>query len=74
MSPEKFRKIEDQVATSHKGMAEELGMSEVSVKRFATGGAPIPAAASRLSVALLLIQKEGLGAKFRRLLAKYEAE
>jgi hypothetical protein len=72
MSPDNFRKIEDQIAASHKGMADELGMAEVSVKRFATGAAPIPGPVARLSVALLLIQKEGLGAKFRRLMAKLD--
>jgi DNA-binding transcriptional regulator YdaS (Cro superfamily) len=74
MNPEDFQAIEGAVATTHADMASKLGISEVSVKRYATGAQPIPAHISKLVVALLLIQNEELQKKFSRLLAKYQRD
>jgi plasmid maintenance system antidote protein VapI len=74
MTHEEFRALEMSLAGSHAAMAELLGVSEISVKRYATGAQPIPADIARLAVALLLIADEGLQKKFSRLLAKYHAD
>lgn len=55
-------------------MAQQLGISEVSVKRYATGGQPIPQHIAKLAVALLLIQTEDIQRKFSKLLAKYHGD
>jgi hypothetical protein len=71
MKHEKFRAVESAVAETHDDMAKRLGISEVSVKRYATGAQPIPEHIARLAVALLLMQREGLHKKFENLLDKY---
>lgn len=74
MTHEDFRKIEQAVATGHADMAAQLGISEVSVKRYATAAQPIPAHVARLTVALLTMKKEGLEKTFSKLLAKYHCD
>jgi len=74
MNSEDFQTIEGAVATTHADMASQLGISEVSVKRYATGAQPIPEHISKLTVALLLIQNEELQKKFAKMLAKYHAD
>jgi len=74
MTPEDFQAIEQALATTHFDMAQQLGISEVSVKRYATGAQPIPQHIAKLTVALLLIGNEDLQKKFEKLLAKYHRD
>lgn len=74
MNSEDFRSIEGAVATTHADMALKLGISEVSVKRYATGAQTIPEHVAKLSVALLLIQTEELQKKFAKLVVKYRGD
>lgn len=71
MEPEQFRALESALAANHAQMADQLGISEISVKRYATGTQPIPGHIAKLSLALMLIVNEGLQKKFDRALAKY---
>jgi transcriptional regulator with XRE-family HTH domain len=74
MTQDEFRAVESAVSETHADMAERLGISEVSVKRYATGTQPIPEHIARLAVALLLMQREGLQKKFETLLDKYHGD
>lgn len=74
MNSEDFQSIEGAVATTHADMALKLGISEVSVKRYATGAQLIPEHIAKLTVALLLIQTEELQKKFAKLLVKYQGD
>ena len=74
MTHDEFRRIESKVAVSHADMATRLGVSEVSVKRFATGAKPIPKHVARLSVALMLIASADLQDGYERLIAKYQCD
>ena len=74
MTKEEFRAIEGKLATGHAHMARLLGLSEVSVKRYATGAQVIPKHIETLTLALLLIDKENLQKKLGRMLAKYHTD
>lgn len=74
MTNDEFRAVESAVAEGHADMAGLLGISEVSVKRYATGSQPVPDHIAKLTVALLLVQREGLQKKFSALLDKYHRD
>jgi hypothetical protein len=74
MDKEDFRFIESALGHPHREMAEALGISEVSVKRYATGAQEIPPHIAKLAVGLLLIQQEQLQKKFGNLLDKYHGD
>ena len=74
MNNEDFRAIESALELQHAEMAAALGVSEVSVKRYATGAQPVPKHVAKLAVAMLLIEREGLERKFSNLLAKYHGD
>jgi hypothetical protein len=74
MTHDDFREIERAVAKGHADMADRLSVSEVSVKRYATGTQPIPGHVAKLAVALLLVEDESLQKKFEKLLAKYHGD
>jgi hypothetical protein len=74
MNKEEFRAVELAISDGHADMAKRLGISEVSVKRYAIGSQPVPEPIAKLTVALLLMQKEGLQKKFELLLAKYHGD
>lgn len=74
MTNEDFRAIEDAISESHADMALRLGVSEISVKRYATGAQPVPVHIAKLAVALLLVQREGLQRKFAALVDKYRGD
>lgn len=71
MTPEQFREIQAYLGLNHAQTAAELGLSEISVKRIATGAQVITEQTARLLVGLLLVQKEGLAKKYAKLLDKY---
>jgi hypothetical protein len=74
MTSEEFREIEAALAQGHADMAEKLGISEVSVKRYATGSQPIPVHIARLMVALLVLSNGRQLKKFHEALARYQAD
>ena len=75
MTSDEFRDIEGALAASHADMAAQLGISEVSVKRYATGGQRIPGHISRLMVALFVVaQNRTQQRKFQELLATYHTD
>lgn len=74
MTHDDFRSIEQDLAASHAEMAFMLGVSEVSIKRYATGAQPVPPHIAKLVIAQLLLQSEGLQKKFSKLLAKYHCD
>lgn len=74
MTQDEFREIEAVLAHSHADMALQLGISEVSVKRYATSAQPIPEHIARLMVALLVLS-DGRGSKrYREVLAQYHVD
>jgi predicted transcriptional regulator len=74
MDKDEFRRIEEVLGLMHGEMAANLGVSEISVKRYATGAQPIPRHVARLAVALIILQREQLGVKFQKLLDKYHGD
>lgn len=70
MTCDEFREIEAALAVGHADMAAQLGVSEVSVKRYATG-AMIPEHIARLMVALLVISKRHHTRAYNATLARY---
>lgn len=74
MTPEQFREIQAHLGLNHAQTAAELGLSEISVKRIATGAQVITEQTARLLVGLLLVQKEGLAKKYAKLLDKYHSD
>lgn len=59
MSPGKFQRCQARLGhQTHKETAAALGVSEVSVKRYATCG-PVPASISLLITALVFMKKVG---------------
>lgn len=74
MNEQTFKTIEAELGLQHAPMAEALGISEISVKRYATGAQTIPPHISKLTVALLLIHRESLEKKFDKMLAKYHRD
>lgn len=71
MTPDQLREIETELGLTHGGLALALGVSEVSVKRMATGAQVITAQTAKQLVGLLLIEREGLKDKYAKVLAKY---
>ena len=75
MTSDDFRAIEGSLATGHADMAAQLGLSEVSVKRYATGSQPVPEHIARLMVALVVIAESRSGQRrFQELLATYQTD
>ena len=75
MTSDEFRNIEKTLAAGHADMAAQLGISEVSVKRYATGSQPVPEPVARLMVALVVMsQNRPLQRRFQELLATYQAD
>lgn len=72
MDADSFRKIEKALHMTHGQTATALGVSEVSVKRYATQATPpIPAWIKRGMIALVLVHAENLEEKYQKLLRKY---
>lgn len=74
MTSEEFREIEGALAHGHADMASQLGISEVSVKRYATASQPIPENIARLMVALLVLSNGRHLKDFREALARYQSD
>ena len=75
MTSDEFRDIEKTLAAGHADMAAQLGISEVSVKRYATGSQPVPEPVARLMVALVVMsQNRSLQRKYQELLATYQSD
>ncbi|MGF6649666.1 plasmid maintenance system antidote protein VapI [Paraburkholderia youngii] len=71
MTPAQFKEIQAHLGWTHAQTAAALGLSEVSVKRIATGAQVITDQTARMFVGLLLVHKEGLQKKYAKLLDKY---
>lgn len=74
MTPDQFKEIERELDLTHRGLALALGVSEVSVKRMATGAQVITEQTAKQLVGLLLIEREGLQNKFKKTLEKYHSD
>lgn len=74
MTSDEFREIEASLAQGHADMANQLGISEVSVKRYATASQPIPEPIARLMVALLVLSNGRHLKKFHQALARYQSD
>jgi hypothetical protein len=74
VKPEVFRQIQADLGWNHAQTAAALGLSEVSVKRIATGAQVITDQTARMFVGLLLLQKEGLTRKYAKLLDRYHGD
>ncbi len=75
MTSDDFRAIEQSLATGHADMAAQLGLAEVSVKRYATGSQPVPEHIARLMVALVVIaESKAQKRRFQELLATYHSD
>lgn len=71
MIPDQLREIETELGLTHAGLAQLLGVSEISVKRMATGAQVITEQTAKQLVGLLLIEREGLTDRYQKTLAKY---
>lgn len=74
MTPAQFKEIQADLGWTHAQTAAALGLSEVSVKRIATGSQVITDQTARTLVGLLLVHREGLTKKYTRLLYKYHSD
>lgn len=74
MKPAQFKEIQADLGWTHAQTAAALGLSEVSVKRIATGAPVMTDQTARMLVGLLLVHKEGLAKKYVKLLDKYHAD
>ncbi|NUX59576.1 hypothetical protein [Paraburkholderia youngii] len=74
MTPAQFKEIQANLGWTHAQTAAALGLSEVSVKRIATGAQVITDQTARMFVALLLVHKEGLLKKYAKLLDRYHSD
>ena len=74
MKPAQFKEIQADLGWTHAQTAAALGLSEVSVKRIATGAQVITDQTARMLVGLLLVHKEGLAKKYVKLLDKYHGD
>ncbi|MBB5546663.1 hypothetical protein [Paraburkholderia fungorum] len=74
MTPEQFKEIQADLGWTHAQSAAALGLSEVSIKRIATGTQVITEQTARMLVGLLLVHKEGLAKKYTKLLLKYHGD
>lgn len=71
MKPDHLREIESELGLTHGGLALALGVSEVSVKRMATGAQVITEQTAKQLVGLLVIEQNGLKKKYQKALDKY---
>lgn len=71
MTPDQLREVETELGLKHGGLALALGVSEVSVKRMATGSQVITEQTAKQLAGLLVIEREGLKNKYAKVLAKY---
>lgn len=74
MNPEQFRSVQAELGWTHAQTAEELGLAEISVKRIATGAQVITESTARVLVASLLMHREGITAKYQKLLDAYHRD
>lgn len=74
MKPEHFKEIQADLGWTHAQTAAALGLSEVSVKRIATGTQVITDQTARMLVGLLLVHREGLAKKYAKLLEGYHGD
>jgi plasmid maintenance system antidote protein VapI len=74
VTPAQFKEIQADLGWTHAQTAAALGLSEVSVKRIATGAQVITDQTARLLVGLVLVHKEGLLKKYAKLLDKYHSD
>jgi hypothetical protein len=71
---EQFRLVQVELGWTHAQTAEELGLSEISVKRIATGAQVITESTARVLVASLLVHREGMTMKYQKLLDAYHRD
>lgn len=71
MSFEQLRVIQTELGLNHQEMADMLGCSLVSYKRFPVGARPIPTYIARFCIALQLIEKNDLTSAFVRKAKKF---
>jgi hypothetical protein len=69
-----FRLVQAELGWTHAQTAEELGLSEISVKRIATGTQVITESTARAFVALLLVHREEMTKKYQKLLDAYHRD
>ncbi|MGX9718311.1 hypothetical protein ACWYXJ_29210 [Janthinobacterium lividum] len=74
MTPDQLREIESELGLTHGGLALALGVSEVSVKRMATGAQTITEQTAKQLIGLLVIEREALNNKYQKALAKYHGD
>jgi plasmid maintenance system antidote protein VapI len=74
VTPAQFKEIQADLGWTHAQTAAALGLSEVSVKRIATGAQAITDQTARTLVGLMLVHKEGLLKKYIKLLDKYHSD
>ncbi len=66
--------MQAELGWTHAQTAEELGLSEISVKRIATGAQVITESTAHALVALLLLKREGMTKKYEKLLDAYHRD
>lgn len=74
MNHNQMREIESALGFTHGALARELGISEVSVKRMATGAQVITEQTERQLVSLIIVHQAGLHMHFEKELAKYHSD
>lgn len=74
MTPDQLREIETTLGFTHGALARQLGISEVSVKRMATGAQVITEQTARQLGSLLVVHLAGLQGNFAKVLAKYHGD
>jgi hypothetical protein len=74
VTPAQFKEIQADLGWTHAQTAAALGLSEVSVKRIATGVQVITDQTARMLVGLFLLHREGLAKKYTKLLDKYHGD
>ncbi|MGF6537262.1 hypothetical protein [Paraburkholderia youngii] len=74
MTSAQFKEIQAALGWTHAQTAAALGLSEVSVKRIATGAQVITDQPARMFVGLLLVHKEGLLKKYAKLFDRYHSD
>jgi hypothetical protein len=71
LTPEQFRQIQAELGWTHAQTASALGISEISVKRLATGGQYIEDRVRKALVAVLLLHRDGAWSAYEGLLKSY---
>lgn len=71
MKADQFKEIQSELGWTHARTAAFLGLSEVSVKRIATGTQVLTDQTAKMLVGIFLIHREGMLKKYNSLLAKY---